>query len=267
MVKSNKSTDGVKGGNDMVENTKIETEEKEASITFKKSSLWKLGTFVFLGLFIISLFTGGLGGIINNSGSPTGNVVNNPSGGDTVGSGNIKVAIESNDPILGDKNAPITIVEFSDFQCPFCERAFSGAIAQFKASDYFKKGQVNLIYKHFPLTSIHPYAQKAAEAAECANRQGKFWQYHDKLFTNQQALDIASLKSYASQIGLDTGKFNKCLDSGEATAEISKESQQAQSAGGQGTPYFVLINKKGQTQVVSGAVPFSQFESAIKSLQ
>src|SRR3989338_277916 len=253
---------------DEVKESSVSPNSSGGTITLKKSSLWKLGTFLFLGLFIISLFTGGFGGMIGGDNPGTGNVVahtdNNP--GNAGVAGKINPSIESNDPVLGDKNAKITIVEYSDFQCPFCERAYSGAIAQFKSSDYFKKGQVNLIYKHFPLTSIHPQAQKAAEAAECANRQGKFWEYHDKLFTNQQALDIQSLKNYAAQVGLNTATFNKCLDEGEAAAEVNKESQQAQGAGGQGKPYFVLINKDGETQAVSGAVPFSQFESAIQAL-
>ncbi|PIN95708.1 hypothetical protein COU56_00740, partial [Candidatus Pacearchaeota archaeon CG10_big_fil_rev_8_21_14_0_10_31_9] len=133
--------------------------------------------------------------------------------------------------------------------------------------DDFKNGDVAIVYKHFPLTSIHPYAQKAAEASECANRQGKFWEYHDTLFENQQALDVPSLKLYASQLKLDTTKFNKCLDGGEASAKVNKDSQDAQVAGGQGTPYFVLVNKKGETQAVSGAVPYANFEAAISSLK
>ena len=239
-------------------------QEKELTIKIRKQDIWKYTTFLFAALFVIALFWSPLSSWGTNSGSgsnqPINPTVNNPP------TGNLKVVIDDNDPVFGDKNAPITIVEYSDFQCPFCERAYSGAIASFKQSDYFKSGKVNLVYKHFPLNSIHPFAQKAAEAAECANRQGKFWEYHNMLFENQQSLDVASLKSYATKVGLDTTKFNKCLDSGEAKDEVDKESQQAQAAGGQGTPYFVLINKAGKTQAVSGAVPYSQFESAIQSL-
>lgn len=233
------------------------------SITLSKLTIWKTATFVFAALFIIALLTGGFG----IGGSTTGNVVNN---GDVQAPGpsaDIKVNIGSGDPILGNKDAPIKIVEFSDFQCPFCERAYSGAVAGIKSSEAFKNGDVAIVFKHFPLNSIHPYAQKAAEAAECANKQGKFWEYHNMLFENQQALDIPSLKNYASKLGLDTGKFNKCLDGGEATAKVNKDSQEAQAAGGQGTPYFVLINKKGDTQAVSGAVPYANFEAAISSLK
>ena len=176
--------------------------------------------------------------------------------------------IEDNDPVLGDPNAGITILEFSDFQCPFCARAFEGAVADFKASSYFANGEVNLIYKQFPLNSIHPQAQKAAEASLCADAQGKFWEYHDTLFTNQQALDTTSLKAYAQQLGLNTGEFNSCLDSGDSASEVSKETAQATAAGGRGTPFFIIVNtESGDATSISGAYPWSQLEAAISSVQ
>jgi protein-disulfide isomerase len=235
------------------------------TVTFKKTTLWKVGTFVFAALFILS-FLGGFDGFRDGGGTGTGSAVapTNP----IAPTANVKVQIEDNDPVLGELDAGITIVEFSDFQCPFCERAYSGAVADLKNSDEFKNGDVNLIYKHFPLNSIHPQAQKAAEAAECANRQGEFWAYHDTLFTNQNALDIASLKSYAGQVGLDTNAFNACLDGDDARSEVNKETAQATAAGGRGTPYFVIINNdNGDTVPVSGAVPWANFQSAISSVQ
>ncbi len=246
---------------------KDSNEESVATISFKKSTLWKVATFVFAGLFVISLFTGGFG-FDGLSFGGTGNVVGG-GGAPTVntgGNGNIQLSLTNADPLLGDKDAEITIVEFSDFQCPFCARAYSGSLAEFRNSEYFKSGQVNLVFKHFPLNSIHPQAQKAAEASECANRQGKFWEYHDVLFENQQALDIASLKKYAANLKLDTAKFNKCLDGGEAAAKVNKDLAEASAAGGRGTPYFVLVNKDGETQAISGAVPYTNFESAIQAL-
>lgn len=241
-----------------------EKSSKSATITIKKDTLWKVGTFVFAALFLIVLFGGRFGGG-NDSGTvdvrdvgPTGQAT------DTI---NAQSLIEDNDPVLGDPNADVSIVEFSDFQCPFCARAHSGALADFRNSDYFKDGQVNLVYKHFPLNSIHPYAQKAGEASECANRQGKFWEYHDTLFANPTALDTTSLKSYAVQLGLDTSKFNSCLDGGEASSEVNKELAQATAAGGRGTPYFIIVNNKnGDAVPVSGAVPFSQLEAAINTV-
>lgn len=245
----------------------MEEEQKQETITLKKDTLWKIGAFVFAALFIISLFgvfdfnNGGSG-----SGTGTGQAVapTNP----PAPTGNVKIPITDADPLLGDENAEVTVVEFSDFQCPFCQRAYVGAVADLKNSNDFKSGEVNFVYKHFPLNSIHPQAQKAAEAAECANRQGKFWEYHDTLFANQGALDVNSLKTYASQIGLDAGKFNKCLDGNEAKGKVSSDLQEAASAGGRGTPYFVIINnKEGKTQTVSGAVPYSNLEAAIDSVR
>jgi len=233
-------------------------------ITIKKETLWKIGTFVFAGLFLLTLFMNPSG----DSPSPTrdaGNVA--PPSVANPPTSAIQVKIDGTDPILGDENAGISIVEFSDFQCPFCQRAYTGAVADFKKSDYFKNGEVNLVYKQFPLNSIHPQAQKAAEASECANRQGKFWEYHDKLFENQQSLDINSLKTYASQVGLDNGKFNTCLDRDEAAAKVASDLKQATDAQGRGTPYFVLVNKDGKTVVVSGAQPWQNFVSAIESLK
>lgn len=236
-------------------------EKKEETITIKKNTLWKIGTFVFAILFLLSIF-----GVFNGNGKVIKEII--PGDNAPPASGNLKVEIEANDPILGDEKAEVSIVEFSDFQCPFCERVYSGALTDFKSSSYFIDGQVNLIYKQFPLTSIHPYAQKAAEASLCASDQGKFWEYHNMLFANQQVLDETSLKSYAQQLGLDSATFDSCLDGDEKASEVSKETQQGIKAGGQGTPYFVIINNKNKkTEAVSGAVPFSEFESAINAVQ
>ncbi|MAH07714.1 hypothetical protein CMI38_05710 [Candidatus Pacearchaeota archaeon] len=241
--------------------------EEDKTLKIKEKTLWKAGTFVFAALFVITLLmNGGIDlGNIGSGGSNGGGNAPAP----TVPSvtGNIVIELEDSDPVLGDSGAEITIVEFSDFQCPFCQRAADGAVAEFKQSDYFKKGDVKLIFKHFPLSSIHPFAQKAAEASECANRQDKFWEMHDIIFANQRSLDDASLKNYAGQIGLDTGKFNKCLDGNEAADKVASDLKQATDAGGRGTPYFVLINKDGDTAAVSGAQPWVNFEAAIKSLQ
>jgi protein-disulfide isomerase len=240
-----------------------DSSDEGATFTMKKSTVWKMATFIFAGLFVISFF-----GILD--GGPTGEVIG---GGDNGGAGTpppageIKVTISSDDPVLGDADAPISIVEFSDFQCPFCARAANGAIADFKNSDYFKDGEVNLVFKQFPLNSIHPQAQKAAEASECANDQGKFWEYHDLLFLNQNALDLTSLKSYAGQLGLNQLEFDGCLSSGEKASSVKEDLDAASAAGGRGTPYFVIVNEDGDTQTVSGAVPWANFEGAIASLQ
>lgn len=237
----------------------MEEIKKNDSITIEKSTLWMISTFALLVLFAGFL-------VFNYTGAGTGKVVDADAQDPTVA--NIKVSLGDDDPVLGDPDAEISIVEFSDFQCPFCERAVSGALTEFQNSDYFKDGDVNLVFKHFPLRSIHPYAQKASEASVCAYEQEKFWEYHDELFANQDALDVNSLKSYASKLGLNMNEFESCLDNGEATSKVNSDYVASQAAGAQGTPYFVVMNKKsGDKVVVSGAVPWANFESAINQVK
>jgi len=147
----------------------------------------------------------------------------------------------------------VTIIEFSDFQCPFCGRA-QPTLKQI-IQDYGDK--VEIVYKHFPL-SFHQYAQKAAEASECARDQGKFWEYHDILFENQNALDLTSLKKYAKDLNLDTGKFNSCLDNSEKASVVEKDFNEGLARGVDGTPTFFINN-----EVLVGAQPYSAFKQAI----
>ena len=247
--------------NKMVE--AINESTKESGImTIKKSDIWKYSTLILLAAVVIGGFF-----LFRDSGSINGGSVTD-TGSDNQQAVNARAFIEDNDPVLGNPDAGVSIIEFSDFQCPFCARAFDGAITDLKNSDYFKNGEVNLIYKHFPLNSIHPYAQGAAEASVCAQAQGKFWEYHDTLFTNQDALDVESLKKYASQLGLNTGNFNSCLDGGDSESEVNKELAQATAAGGQGTPFFLIVNTEtGKSTSISGAYPWSEFEPAIQSIQ
>ncbi len=158
----------------------------------------------------------------------------------------------------GSANAPVTIIEYSDFQCPYCGRFETDAYPQIKAQ-YIDTGKAKLIYKEFPL-SIHPNAEKAAEAAECALAQGQaqFWKLHDQMFANQNSLTVDNLKAWAAQLGLNAAQFNTCLDSGQMAAVVQQEEQEGQQAGVQGTPSF-LINGK----LVVGAQPFSAFQQAI----
>ena len=164
---------------------------------------------------------------------------------------------EDDDAVLGNENAPVTIIEFSDYECPFCARFFSGAYSQIKEK-YIDTGKVKLIYRDFPL-SFHPNAQKAAEAAECAGDQNKYYEMHDKIFENQQAITTTDLKNYAKEIDLNLQDFNACLDSGEMASEVRKDFQDGQSAGVQGTPTFFINEQK-----IVGAQPFSAFEEIIE---
>lgn len=168
----------------------------------------------------------------------------------------VDIAAKDTDYIRGDKNAPVTMIEYSDFQCPFCKRV-QPTIDKL-LTDY--KGKVKLIYRHFPL-SFHQYAQKSAEASECAGEQGKFWEMHDKIFENQDRLDVDSLKSYAKELGLNTSNFNKCLDDGKYAQKVKDDMTEGTKYGVKGTP-ATFING----QMISGAQPYDSFKSVIDSL-
>jgi protein-disulfide isomerase len=160
------------------------------------------------------------------------------------------------DPGLGPTDAAVLIVEFSDFQCFYCARFATETLGQI-LNTY--GDSVRLVYRDFPLTSIHPQAQKAAEAAQCAHEEGKYWEYHDLLFQNQQALDVVNLKAYAEKVGLDTEAFDDCLDSGRFASEVSKDLTDGQVYGVTATPTFFINGR-----LVRGAQPFSVFQALIE---
>jgi len=170
----------------------------------------------------------------------------------------IEVSVDD-DPVKGSKNAPVTIVEFSDFQCPFCARFFEQTLPQIE-ENYIKTGKVKFVYRDFPL-SFHQYAQKAAEAAECADEQEKFWEYHDVLFQKQSewsSTGVAKFKEYATTLGLNTSKFNECLDSGKYSDEVQKDFKDGSSYGVSGTPTFYVNGIE-----VVGAQPYTAFQQII----
>jgi protein-disulfide isomerase len=153
-----------------------------------------------------------------------------------------------NSPVKGPENAPITIVEFSDYQCPFCARSeplITEALTAYPT-------QARLVYKHFPLVGIHPQAMPAAIAAVAAQKQGKFWEMHDLLFANQRELAPEQIKSYARQLGLDMAKFEADLQSDEVKAAIQADMQLAQRAGVRGTPTVFVNGKLLQNRSLDG---------------
>ena len=162
------------------------------------------------------------------------------------------------DHILGNPSAKVTIIEYSDFECPFCGKMFAETIPKLK-ENFIKNGDVKFIYRHFPLRSIHADAQKAAEASECAGEQGKFWEYHDIVFGKQNLLGIESFKSWAKELGLNSGQFDSCLDSGKYEERVEKDYSDGITLGVNGTP-ATFINGK----LISGAVPYEEFEKIIR---
>ncbi len=164
---------------------------------------------------------------------------------------------EDDDAILGNDDAPVTIIEFSDYECPFCTRFYLNTLPQIK-SEYIDTGKVKLIYRDFPL-NFHANAQKAAEAAECAGEQGKYYEMHDKLFDGGVVGGVSSFKQYAKNIRLNAGEFDACLDSGEMASEVQKDFQEGQKAGVRGTPTFFING-----QILTGAQPFEVFKEMIE---
>ena len=154
------------------------------------------------------------------------------------------------DPARGPADAPITIVEFSDFQCPYCSRA----TATLKKLDAAYPGKIRVVYRDFPLVQIHPNAARAAEAGACANEQGKFWALHDAMFDHQDKLGDADLKQSAAALGLDAAAFNQCLDSGRHTAQWKKDTAEGERYGVTSTPAFFLNGR-----LVVGAQPYESF--------
>lgn len=161
---------------------------------------------------------------------------------------------------IGAEDATVTLIEYSDFECPFCQRhepSLQQALEEFP-------NDVRLVYRHYPLTAIHPSAQKAAEASECvASIAGNdaFWEYHDRLFEAQDSgLSVSLFKQIAGEMGVNQGEFDECLDSGEMAPKVAEDVATGNDAGVQGTP-ATFVNGS----MVSGAVPYSTLKSAIEA--
>ena len=173
------------------------------------------------------------------------------------------------DPMRGKEDAPVTLVEFSDYQCPFCQRAANETIPQV-VTEYVDTGKVKHVFRDYPIEGIHPNAIPASVAAQCANEQGKYWVYHDLLFSKQtewQGLSgndtNSKFKQYAADLGLDTANFNSCFDSNKYADEVSKDIQDGTTYGVSGTPTFFIGNDKDGYTLIVGAQPFSTFKTTI----
>lgn len=189
---------------------------------------------------------------------------------DQAAAGRITVSVDD-DPVLGREDAPLTIIEFSDFQCPFCRTFWSRTLDQL-TTNYIDTGRIKFVYRDFPISSIHPGAQPAAEATECADDQGKYWEMHDKIFERQNEqgrgtvqFDVADLKAWAAEIGLNMEEFNDCLDSGKYAQEVQKDLLDGQRAGVRGTPtFFIGTEQDGYVELV-GAQPYAAFRQVIEA--
>ena len=244
----------------------------EKTITIKKSDLWRYSTFVLIAVVVIGtifMFTDG-----SNTGTNT--IVQQP----TQQPGKVSASVDD-DAFIGNEDAPVTIIEFSDYQCPFCRKFWVETLPSIK-SEYIDTGKVKFVYRDFPLVSLHPQADKFAEAVECvrdiAGNDEAYFKMHDKIFEEQGLLDsgikngpvsktvqftIEDVKQWAQELGYD---ISSCLDSGKFRSEVQKDIADAQSAGIQGTPGFIIM-KTGEKEgtPLKGAYPFSVFRQIIEA--
>ncbi|MBI3412848.1 MAG: DsbA family protein [Candidatus Aenigmarchaeota archaeon] len=231
---------------------------KKDTFTIRKSTLRTVSVVLFT--LIIGIYLGSQFFVPKSSGVTTTTT--------TAVQQRASISVDD-DPSLGDANAPITVVEFSDFQCPFCRASYRDVLPELK-TNYVSTGKVKFVYRDFPLVQIHPAALPAAEAGECADEQKKFWEMHDKIFDEQNkqgqgtiTFTKDNLKSWAAEIGLDAPKFNGCLDSEKYKSEVQKDLSDGQAAGVQGTPTFFVGNEKDGYIVIPGAVPYNAFKKVI----
>ena len=178
---------------------------------------------------------------------------------------------ENNDPVIGDIDAPITIIEFSDFQCPFCAKFHMQTLPTIM-DEYINKGTVKLVFRDFPIQSIHPNAVPASIAAECANEQEKFEQMYHMLFEKQKewsnletSYAITAFNQYASELQLNEEKFDSCIKNVKYIEEVQKDLNEGRTYGVTGTPGFFIGNEKIGFVELKGAQPFESFKKVIDS--
>ncbi len=260
-------------------NPVIEKNEKE--ITIKKSTYNNLLKALVITIGVAAFFSGYGVGIMDTNSSISNEEISQllkevqtkaiPAGQPAVPAppSVIQVSLDD-DPVKGNPNAPVTIIEFSDFQCPFCSRFFTQTLPLIE-ENYINSGKVKFVYRDMPLDSLHQNARPASIASECADEQGKFWEYHDILFIKQkqwQGLSLAAadktFKEYAGDLGLQIASFDSCLESPIIADEVNKDVVEATTYGATGTPTFFIGNEKDGFIKLSGAQPFTVFQSAIE---
>lgn len=242
------------------------------TISFNLNSLKKIKTNqILVSLLIVAAFLIGVlvtkvqylekGQANNQAQAPAAQA---PVQGDQPPAPGVKVDVKNGElPSLGNKNAKVVFVDFSDFECPFCKKYFDETYAQIK-KDYIDTGKIVYYYRHFPL-DFHAAAKPAAIASECANEQNKFWDYHDLVFKEQDKISQKTadeikqaLKGFAASLNLNTSQFNNCLDSEKYKANVDKDQKEGVTAGVNGTPTFFV---NGMSLV--GAQPYSAFKTLI----
>ena len=177
-----------------------------------------------------------------------------------------------NSPVKGEPNATLTMIEYSDYQCPFCARNYRDVLPTIQ-KEYIDTGKLKFVMREYPLSQLHPNATNASMAALCAGDQGKYWEMHNLLFDNQKELGVENLKSFAGTIGLDTAKFDECLDTKQTEGEVRGDMASGAKLGMRGTPGFFIgvtdpddTNQVELSVFIKGAQSIDQFRASIDDL-
>lgn len=274
-MSENSESDNVESDN--VESDGIEPKSKDVIV---KKSTFKMLIIAIVSVSIIAAFMGGYTVGVQSS-QPTdilidkiNNITTNmqksslPTTQKQMGPQIIKISADD-DPMKGNPDAPITIIEFSDFQCPFCAK-FHETTLPLLEKNYITTGKVNFVYRDFPIESIHPNAVPAALAAECADDQGKFWMIHSMIFDtlriwqDMESTKAANLfRDFAIELDVNADEFDSCMSSGKYLNEIRGDLDDGRAYGVTGTPGFFVGNEEiGFTKLI-GAQPFSSFQKVI----
>jgi protein-disulfide isomerase len=264
MTEENQSPEII-GDNPDIEASEIEegsqTAAGEVTITLRR---WQLYVFVMPLIFIIGI---GLGFLARGWVQPLSETTTVAAASSDAASVAPQSPVETpqvvryevpvdDDPFLGSQDAPITIIEFSDYECPYCRQWHSEVYTQLLDT---YGDQIRFVYRDFPLESIHANAIPAAHAANCALEQGNFWDYHDKLFSMELGLSPDAYREYASQLGMDEEQFQECIDSGRHQEEVQADFEFAANLGVRSTPTFFINGI-----AVVGAQPFEIFQQVIE---
>lgn len=228
------------------------------------TSPWFVATVGLAGIIVGYAIAGGIGDILpSGAGTPVlpGAEANLPP--PPV----YDPATVDDDAVLGQADAPVTIIEFTDYQCPFCSRHYEQTFGAIKSA-YIDTGKVKYVVRDFAL-SFHPHAQKASESTECADDQDAFWEMHSVIFSKQQewssvADAVPLFKQYAADLGLNAATFASCLDNGTYEEEVMKDMTDGQTAGVGGTPAFWVVGPDGTGELIEGAFPYATFQEAIE---
>jgi protein-disulfide isomerase len=193
-----------------------------------------------------------------------------PSAGSTVAPADVSLSIHGA-PAMGDSNARLTLVDFSDYQCPFCRRHVQQTLPEV-VREYVNTGKVRYIFRDFPITSLHPRAPVLHQAAYCAGDQNRYWDMHARLFQNPQQAEVKDLVGHAQALGLDVARFEQCLTSRSYAEKVNQGVTDGQRAGVQGTPtFFIGVTEAGDSAIkakraIRGAQPYAVFKRAIEDV-